>query len=287
MPFNDFDGHPHYLQARALHSDGVRAKWSGPVNPEGAAWGKYGFLPGGTGWGEVVITEGPGDGLTSAATGYDTVLIRGAMLGQNAAMADEIATGLRGRRVIVAGDSDNAGVNFTRDVAKELSDRGIDVHRLLIPEAGAPISRSGGSRQAPPSPRPSSPPSATLPATAADQITVEEISQDITRLFSDVYNARTLLNVITEKGADVRYTPEVGFVIYRPELGTWKVDVEEWTRSQAQTVAHRVQKSILAQMTTMDSRIAGITDATPVSRWARSSTRSGGRRAPALSCPTS
>jgi len=259
VPFNDFDGHPHYLQARALHNDGVRAKWSGPVNPEGAAWGKYGFLPGGTGWAEVVITEGPGDGLTSAAAGYDTVLIRGASLGTNSAMADEIADGVRGRRVVVAGDPDVAGLAFTRDVAQALSERGVDVARLLYPEGSGDLSawREGaGDAFSKAFIRAVS----EAPKYGADQITVEEISQDITRLFSDVYNAKTLLSVIRDKGADVRHTPEVGFVIYRPEDGVWKVDVEEWTRSQAQTVAHRVQKAILAQMAAMDSRIAGITD---------------------------
>lgn len=260
VPFNDFEGHPHYLQGRALTADGVLAKWSGPVNPEGAAWGKWGFLPGGTGWAEVIVTEGPGDGLTAASTGYDTVLIRGASLGQNAVMADEIADGLRGRRVIVAGDSDASGAAFTRDVAKELSERGLDVYRLTIPEAvGSDLSEwreSAGAAFA----KAFITAVSEAPRYGADQITVEEISQDVTRLFSDVYNAKTLLAVITEKGADVRHTPEVGFVIYRPELGTWKVDVEEWVRSQAQTVAHRVQKSILAQMSSMDARVAGLAD---------------------------
>lgn len=260
VPFNDFDGHPHYLQARALVSDGVRAKWSGPVNPEGAAWGKWGFLHGGTGWQEVIVTEGPGDGLTSAATGYDTVLIRGASLGQNPQMADEIADGLRGRRVIVAGDSDTAGQTFTRDVAKELSDRGLDVYRLLIPEvAGSDLSEwreQAGAAFAKAFIRAVQ----DAPRYGADQITVEEIAQDVTRLFSDVYNAKTLLSVIHERGADVRHTPEVGFVIYRPDSGTWKVDIEEWVRSQAQTVAHRVQKAILAQMSQMDGKVAAITD---------------------------
>jgi len=190
-----------------------------------------------------------------------TVLIRGAMLGQNAAMADEIAEGLRGRRVIVAGDSDTAGANFTRDVAKELSERGVDVYRLLIPEAaGSDLSEwreSAGAAFA----KAFITAVGDAPRYGADQLTMEEIAQDITRLFSDVYNAKTLLSVITDKGADVRHTPEVGFVIYRPDFGTWKVDVEEWTRSQAQTVASRVQKAILAQMSTMDSRVAGLTDA--------------------------
>lgn len=274
VPFNDFDGHPHYCQARALISDGVTAKWSGPNNPEGAAWGKYGFLPGGTGWAEVIITEGPGDGLTSAAAGYDTVLIRGAALGNNPQMADELAAGLRGRRVVIAGDVDTAGQGFTRDVAAALSDRGVSVFRLVI-ESGNDLSdwrEKAGAAFVKSFIRAVN----DAPKYGTDQITVEEISQDITRLFSDVYNAHALLEVIHDKGADVRYTPEVGFVVYRPTVGVWRVDIEEWTRSQAQTVAHRVQASILAQMASMDARIASITDA--ASREAMGKTIDGQRR---------
>lgn len=259
VPFLDFSGRPHYLQARALHNDGVRAKWSGPVNPEGAAWGKYGWFRGGTGWADVVVTEGPGDGLTSTAAGYDTVLIRGAALGDNPAMADEFAEALRGRRIVVVGDADTSGRRFARDVAKALSERGLETHRLILPngvgdltewreEAGSAFVKAFVKAVG------------EAPRYGTDQIVAEEVAQDLTRLFSDVYNARTLLAVIRDKGADVRHTPEVGFVVYRPELGTWKVDVEEWTRSQAQTVASRVQRAILEQMSTMDGRIASITD---------------------------
>lgn len=260
VPFLDFDGHPHYLQGRALKADGVRAKWSGPANPEGAAWGKYGYLSGGTGWSQVVIAEGPGDGLTSAAAGYDTVFIRGASLGTNSALADEVAEGLRGRAVVVAGDADVSGQKFTRDVAQALSERGIDVHRLTIPaEGGDDLTEwreAAGSAFAKAFVRAV----VDAPRYGSDEITAEEIAQEVTRLFSDVYNARVLLSSIRDQGADVRHTPEVGFVVYRPEFGTWRIDAEEWVRSQAQSVASRVHKMILQQMQGMDARVAAITD---------------------------
>ncbi|WP_394620979.1 phage/plasmid primase, P4 family [Lentzea sp. JNUCC 0626] len=261
VPFNDFDGHCQYLQARALRGDGVRAKWSGPNNPEGAAWAKFGFFSGGSGWSEVIVTEGPGDALTATALGYDVVLIRGAGLGTNAALADELAAGLAGRRVVVAGDADASGQKFTRDVADALSKRGIDVHKLSIPVDANDITKwrevSGAAFD-----RAFIQAVQEAPRYGSDEITVEQIAQDITRLFSDVYNARTLLAVIQEQGGDVRFTGEAGFIVYRPDSGTWVVDHAEWVRSQAQTVAARVQRAILDQMQSMDTRVAGIDDKT-------------------------
>ena len=203
----------------------------------------------------------PGDALTATALGYDVVLVRGAGLGNSPALADELAAGLTGRRVVVAGDADQAGAKFTRDVAAALSERKIDVHRLTIPpEGGNDISKwrelAGAAFD-----KAFIKAVGDAPIYGTDQITVEQISQEITRLFSDVYNAKTLLNVIREQGADVRHTPEAGFIVYRPDVGVWQQDIAEWTRSQAQEVAARVQKAILDQMQTMDARVASIDDA--------------------------
>ncbi|MGL5829052.1 MAG: DNA primase family protein, partial [Angustibacter sp.] len=84
--------------------------------------------------------------------------------------------------------------------------------------------------------------------------------QEITRLFSDVYNARTLLADVRRDGADVKYAPEVGFIVYRPDRGTWSVDVEEWIRSCAQEVAGTVHRAILAQVGQLDARVAAVED---------------------------
>jgi hypothetical protein len=133
VPFRTFDGTVHYLQGRALRNDSVKAKWSGPTNPTGATWGKYAWMPAGTGTAEVVVAEGPGDALTAVAAGYDAVAIRGAKLGSNVALADELAEGLAGRTVVVAGDNDPAGQKFAADVIGALTARGIDARRLTIP----------------------------------------------------------------------------------------------------------------------------------------------------------
>ncbi len=260
VPFNDFEGHPHYAQARALHSEGVKAKWSGPNNPEGAAWGKYGYFSGGSGWAEVIVTEGPGDALTATAVGYDVVLIRGAGLGTNQTLADELAEGLAGRRVVVAGDNDSAGAKFTRDVAAALSAHKVDVHRLTIPVDGGGDITEWRERAGSAFDKAFIKAVGEAPKYGSDEITVEQIAQDITRLFSDVYNAKTLLAVIQEQGGDVRFTTAAGFIVYRPEKGTWELDEAEWVRSQAQEVAARVQRAILEQMQAMDARVAGIDD---------------------------
>ena len=261
VPLVDFSGRPQYLQGRAL-SDGARAKWSGPANPEGAAWGKYGIIPGGTGWSQVVITEGPGDGLTSSSVGYDSVVIRGAALfADNPALADEISEGLRGRVAVIAGDADEAGGRFTRQVAAALSTRGVDCRRLVIPaDGGDDLTEWRKLAGATAFSRALVTAVQSAPRFGSDEITAEEISQELTRLFSDVHNARTLLATIHDQGADIRHTPEAGFIVYRPEVGVWAVDDAEWARSQAQTVAARVQSSILAQMSTMDARVAAIED---------------------------
>jgi putative DNA primase/helicase len=219
VPFHDFDGNPHYLQARALPGHEVAAKWSGPVNPDGAAWAKYGVFRAESSWDEVIITEGPGDALTACAVGYDTVLIRGAGLGSNPTLADEIAEGVNGRKVVVAGGADTAGQKFTNDVAAALSARGVDVFRLTIPAGvGSDLTdwrEHGGTSFSKGFPK------AVQEAApyGSDEITSERIQQKITRLFSDVYNAEVLHELIKDSGADIRWTPEVGFVVYEEAHG--------------------------------------------------------------------
>src|SRR3954447_4368909 len=133
VPFYDFDGRPHGLQARALTAD-AEVRWSVPVNPEGSSWSKYGVLRSAEGRREILLTEGPSDGLTAVAAGYDTVFIRGAALASSGVLADKIADGVQGRPVIVAGDADEAGATFTATVVSALSGRGVDVRRLVLPD---------------------------------------------------------------------------------------------------------------------------------------------------------
>jgi DNA primase len=131
VPFVNFDGDAHGFQARALTN--AEPRWSGPNNPDGTTWGRYGFLSAGSERPEILLTEGPGDGITAVAAGYDAVVIPGASRGTSPGLADELAAGLKGRPVIVAGDADTAGETFARNVAAALTSRGIDVRELALP----------------------------------------------------------------------------------------------------------------------------------------------------------
>ncbi|KWT60586.1 DNA primase [Streptomyces albus subsp. albus] len=135
VPLNDFSGRPRGLQGRDLTGQ-CPARWLSISSPEGAAWSKYGYLRADSGFDTVLVTEGPGDGLTGVAVGYDVVFVRGAGLARNAALIEELATALKDRDVVLAGDRDTAGAKFTAALADALVRAGVMVRRLEIPQAG-------------------------------------------------------------------------------------------------------------------------------------------------------
>jgi putative DNA primase/helicase len=135
VPFKNFRGIVHALQGRDL-SGKCPGRWVGLTNPEGARWGQYGVFRGQGGYGVTLITEGPGDALTAAAVGYDAVAIRGAALAGTPELVEELARGLEGSQVIVAGDNDTAGMGFTKRLSAGLSKHGITVYTLQIPMDG-------------------------------------------------------------------------------------------------------------------------------------------------------
>jgi putative DNA primase/helicase len=135
VPFKNFRGIVHALQGRDL-SGKCPGRWVGLTNPEGARWGQYGVFRGQGGYGVTLITEGPGDALTAAAVGYDAVAVRGAALAGSPELVEELARGLEGSQVIVAGDNDSAGKGFTKRLAAGLSKHGITVYVLNIPADG-------------------------------------------------------------------------------------------------------------------------------------------------------
>ena len=249
VPFNDFNGNPHYLQARSLRPS--EAKWSGPVNPVGAAWGKYGFFSGGTGWDEVIVCEGPGDALTAVAVGYDALAIRGAGLASNRALLDEITEGLKGRRIILAGDADEAGQKFANVLADELTRRGLNVYRLVFP------AKDLSDWQEHTEEFPSALRQAVANATVVEQNDVfdQYIDEEINSLFNDVENARALLAMIRADGSDIRFTPELGWLVYRPDVGVWQVDSAEWVRNMAQRVFPAVQDRAKKRLAELKLRI--------------------------------
>jgi len=135
VPLVGFDGVTRGAQGRDL-SGRCPGRWISLSNPEGQRWAPYGVFRGEAGYGVTLVTEGPGDGLTAAAVGYDAVAIRGAALAGSPELIDELAAGLRGTQVIVAGDNDTAGSTFSIRLAEGLAAHGIAVYVLAIPHEG-------------------------------------------------------------------------------------------------------------------------------------------------------
>ena len=135
VPLVGFDGVTRGAQGRDLTGQ-CPGRWISLSNPEGQRWAPYGVFRGEAGYGVTLITEGPGDGLTAAAVGYDAVAIRGAALAGSPELIDELAAGLRGTQVIVAGDNDTAGITFSRRLAEGLAVHGVAVYVLAIPHEG-------------------------------------------------------------------------------------------------------------------------------------------------------
>jgi putative DNA primase/helicase len=131
VPLKDFAGRPRGLQGRDL-SGNCPGRWVSLSNPEGHRWATYGVFRGQGGYGVTIVSEGPGDGLTVAAVGYDAVSIRGAALAGNPDLLRELAEGLKGSQVIAAGDDDDAGRQFNRRLADGLKAYGITVYALPL-----------------------------------------------------------------------------------------------------------------------------------------------------------
>ncbi|WP_228387343.1 phage/plasmid primase, P4 family [Streptomyces katsurahamanus] len=139
VPFKDFQGVVRGLQGRDL-SGACPGRWVGLTNPDGYRWGLYGVFRGSGGYGATIVTEGPSDALTAVSVGYDAVAVRGASLAGSPELVAELAEGLRGTQVIVAGDNDAAGNAFTERLAAGLAEHGIDVYVLAIPARGDDLS---------------------------------------------------------------------------------------------------------------------------------------------------
>ncbi|MGW5402657.1 phage/plasmid primase, P4 family [Streptomyces sp. NPDC003952] len=250
VPFRDFDGNPHYLQARSIdRAYRGRAKWSGPANPKGEVWGRYGWFPGDTGWLEVIVTEGPGDGLTAVGLGYDTLLIRGAGLGDSAELAEALAALRPDARVVLAGDNDNAGTKFNTRVGQRMKDAGLPVFVLGFPvnvddltdwrerdPAAFPHEFARAVRSATPWEVYSKPPESAVnpqapsrPNPAVDRLPHTELA-----------NAQRL---VTRMDGKLRHTPALGFLVWSGSA--WEVDNRSRVRQAAQQSAIALMEEAL------------------------------------------
>ena len=132
FPFRGVNGTVVGLQGRALQES--KARWAGPMNPEGRAWSRYAVFESGSNLESVIITEGPGDGVACAAAGHDALAIRGSAMVRSERLTSEIATYLSGRRVVIAPDQDDAGSRFAELLADALSAQGLDVYIMEFPD---------------------------------------------------------------------------------------------------------------------------------------------------------
>ncbi|MGI5404175.1 phage/plasmid primase, P4 family [Streptomyces sp. CA-135486] len=230
VPLAGFDGVIRGLQGRDL-SGKCPARWMSLTNVPGKVWAKYGVMSAGTGYDTILVTEGPGDGLTAVGVGYDALVIRGAGLANNAALVAELVAGLEGRDVVLAGDPDPAGARFTNALATALIRAGRIVRRLEFPNPGedltawrerAPESFPGALHSAVRSapvveleePKPAAP--STEPDVPATDAALESMDLSARQMFNntDVGTAVMLRDFMTRSGGGVRYARGLGFLVW-------------------------------------------------------------------------
>ena len=232
VPFFDAGGVARGFQARALQKD-ARVRWTGPANPDGESWARVGYLRGLSDWAEVLVTEGPGDGLTAVGMGYSAVLIRGAGLSSNADVVREVADLIGSRVAVLAGDGDAAGREFNDNLAAGLAAHGVTVKQLAVPEGG---DLSKWREREGTDPIYAAVQTAALKFDPADTMR----DRDLDRYpLTNLGDARFLRDFIVAQGSGVRHT-EHGFVLL--DAGVWVRDRRDMVRTYAQQAADRTAR---------------------------------------------
>lgn len=132
VPFKTTDGVIVALQGRRLR-DGNSPKWCGPSNPTvDTSWATTAIWLAPDDNADLVICEGAADYLTAVSSGVSTIAIRGASLAGNQRVHDVLLALGRNRRILVAGDADDAGQNFSDKIARFCSEKEMQVHILEI-----------------------------------------------------------------------------------------------------------------------------------------------------------
>nr|WP_238362230.1 phage/plasmid primase, P4 family [Actinopolymorpha pittospori] len=270
VPFRDRDGVPRGFQARALAAD-AKVRWIGPENPDGASWAKVGYLPGSAGWDEVLVTEGPGDGLTAVALGYDAILIRGAGLASNALVVETVAEWVGDRTAVVAGDGDASGKAFSSTLATSLVGRGVRTKVLDVPE-GLDLTSW---RERDPARFAKEAVRAVLSAEEITSYDAALRSRDAKAYpLTDLGNARFVRDYIAARGSGVRYSPEAGFFLLGD--GVWRADKLDTTRAYVQEAADLVTAIAADLMAEAGADGNRIKEAKAWAAWARHSQSSRG-----------
>lgn len=269
VPLCNFDGVPHGLQGRDI-SGQCPGRWVGLSNPKGARWGAYGVLRGSGGYNTVIVTEGPGDGLTAAGTGYDAVVIRGAALAASPDLLKELADGLRGSMVVAAGDADAAGRRFNSSLAEGLRPYGIEVRALEISGSasditawreadpqGFPFAFHAAVKAASPVPdgMPDSPAgnpvvagAGSVSVSSEQGVAAVDVLQSLTAKYgeSDTLNAHAL---VAWTDGRIKFAPGLGFYVWNGRV---------WERSEVKVrqEVHRMGAALMLSGTEMGRRAA-------------------------------
>ncbi|MER5862221.1 phage/plasmid primase, P4 family [Kitasatospora sp. NPDC002040] len=269
VPLVGFDGVARGLQGRDL-SGQCPARWVSLMNPRGHRWAPYGVMHGQGGYGTVLLCEGPGDALTAVAVGYDAVAIRGASLAGSPELVAELAEGLRGSLVILAGDQDQAGQGFSARLAEGLAEHGVTALVLELPSsvgdltdwresdpAGFPAALHRAVKAARPAKNSTDAQVASRDAELAVRTGADTVSRDqgaeaaeiLARLVgqlgeSDAMNAHAL---VAWCGGRIRYAPGMGF-------HTWNGRI--WVRSDVRVrqEIHRMGAALVLAGQTQPAR---------------------------------
>jgi putative DNA primase/helicase len=178
------------------------------------------------------VCEGPGDALTGAALGYDTLGVAGASHAGNPSVVDEIAEMIGDREAIIAGDGDPAGRRFAQTLAEGLSSRDVRVRILPLADGldltdwrrNDPSGFARGVIRAIAE-------AAPVKSRAAALLAWDEERYSLT----DLGGARYLRDYVESIGSGVRYSEETGF--YLLDAGVWRPDGKQGIRTHAQSVA--------------------------------------------------
>ncbi|GAB7187114.1 hypothetical protein ATKI12_6945 [Kitasatospora sp. Ki12] len=254
VPLTGADGVVRGLQGRDV-SGNCPARWVSLTNVDGRTWAKWGFLSAGSGYDTVLVTEGPGDGLTSVACGYDAVVIRGAGLAQSTDVVRELAGVLRGRDVVFAGDPDRAGRGFTSNLARALATEGIHGRRLAFPREGVdltewreddpasfPAALHRAVRVAEPIDLDEPEPPTSAPVAVEDEADLPVLRGSAREAFdsTDVGLAVRLRDYMRSTGGGVRYASGLGYLVW---------DGTVWVQGQdaVRRALHRMGAEMIAE----------------------------------------
>ncbi|KAK1548461.1 hypothetical protein Q3G72_025016 [Acer saccharum] len=130
IPFRDTFGVARGMQARALDPD-AKVRWLSPRSPTRGEWSRWGWFRGRVLDAPVIVTEGPGDALSAVTLGYHAIAIRGASNATDAATQRAVRAQAGNRKILIAGDGDEAGEGFSRALAQAL--QSVDAWHDILP----------------------------------------------------------------------------------------------------------------------------------------------------------